>query len=63
MIWYEIVEGKHGNDYDNAGDYTSLSKALSYAKKSKYPYVRVDKFDGEEMYDGDYLDTVFEKKT
>ena len=61
MIWFEIVEGKNVNDYDNAGDFKSLPKALAYAKKSKHPYVRIDKFEGDEMFDGDYVDTVFEK--
>ena len=65
MIWYEMVEGEHGNDYENVGDYRSLAKALKIAKKSKQPYVRVDKFVGEWSkdggYDGDYFDTVYEK--
>lgn len=62
MIWFEVVEGKHSNDYDSAGDFKTLSKAMACAKKSKWPYVRVDKFDGDEMFDGDYVDTVYEKK-
>lgn len=63
MIWYEIVEGNHVNDYDNAGDFLSLTKALRIARKSKWPYVRVDKFEGDfRGRDGDYVDTVFERQ-
>lgn len=62
QIWYEIVEGKHNNDYDNVGDFLSLPKALRIAKKSKCPYVRVDKYAGDfRGRDGDYVDTVYER--
>lgn len=65
MIWYEIVEGNNANDYDDAGDYGSMAKALRVAKKSKWPYVRVDKYEGEWSkeagYDGDYVETIYEK--
>jgi hypothetical protein len=62
QIWYEIVEGKHVNDYDNVGDFLSLSKALRIAKKSSEPYVRIDKFVGDfKGRDGDYVDTVYER--
>lgn len=68
MVWYEIVAGKYGNDYDNYGNnYRSLDKALRVAKQlEEYAYVRVDKHEGDYSklggYDGDYIDTVFEKK-
>lgn len=62
MIWYEIVNGKHVNDYDNWGDYLSLEKALRIAKKLPDSYVRVDKFEGDfKGRDGDYVDTIYEK--
>lgn len=62
MIWFEIVAGNNGNDYEEEfQDFTSLRKALAYAKKLKNPYVRVDKFEGYEIGDGDYIDTVYEK--
>lgn len=60
--WYEIVCGENGNKYDNDGDFLSLGKALARAKKIKFPYVRVDKFEGDAAHkDGDYVATVYEK--
>ena len=63
QTWYEIIEGKHANDYDNYGDYRSLDKALRIAYKLKSPYVRVDQFTGNfKDRDGDYTATLYEKK-
>ena len=66
MIWYEVLEGKHGNDYEQLEkEFIKESSALKYANQSKYPYVRIDKFQGSYSklggYDGDYVDSIYEK--
>ena len=58
--WYVLVEGKNQNDYEDE-IVPSLNAALKRAKKSASPYVRVDKWTGED-FDGDYTATVYEKK-
>lgn len=62
MKWYEIVNGKHVNDYDNYGDYLSKEKALRIAKALPDVYVRVDSYEGDFKHrDGNYTDTIYER--
>jgi len=62
MIWYEIVNGKNVNDYDNYGDYLSKDKALRIAKALPDDYVRVDSYEGDfKGRDGDYTNTIYER--
>ncbi len=61
-IWYEVVAGKHVNDYDTIGNYLSLNKAYRVASKLKDTYIRIDKYVGNfKLRDGDYCATIYEK--
>ncbi len=67
MIWFEVYEGTDSEDRNYiATPFRSEAKARKHLAESKAAWVRIDKWDGHRLsdgtYDGDYTDTIAERK-
>jgi len=65
MKRYQVHYGPSINDYETSEWFTK-SNAMRYARALNDPYVRVDEWEVEKVgpgeYDGDYVNTIYEKK-